>query len=48
MELLKNELPLIYWLLHTLWEVLVAASTCLIIFLCILFAVYLFNRVRTC
>lgn len=46
MELLKTQMPLIYWLLRTLWEVLVTASMSLLTFLCIALIVYLFNMAK--
>ena len=46
MELLKRQMPLIYWLLRTLWEVLVTALMTLLSFLCFALIVYLFNMAK--
>ena len=46
MELLKTQTPLIYWIITTLWDVFVAASMCLIIFLCIFLGVQIANMVK--
>lgn len=46
MELLKTQAPLIYLILHTLWDLFVVASMCLIISLCIFLIVYLLNLAK--
>lgn len=46
MELLKNQIPLLYWILRTLWEILVTASTSLLIFLCIAFVVCMYSKLK--
>ena len=46
MELLKEQAPLLYWIINTLWDVFVAASMSLIIFLCIFLVVYIINMAK--
>ena len=46
MELLKTQMPIVYLILRTLWDLFVVASMCLIISLCIFLAVYLFNLAK--
>ena len=46
MDLLKSQTPLLYLILRTLWDLLVTASMCLIISLCIFLIVYLFNMAK--
>lgn len=48
MELLQTEAPIIWWIVHTLWQVLSTAFMCLLIFLGIALAVYLCNRAKAC
>ena len=43
MELLKTQAPLIYWIITTLWDIIVVGSMVLIIALCIFLSVYLLN-----
>lgn len=47
MELLKQQIPLLYWIIQTLWEILKTASTSLLIFLCFALLVYLYAEAKT-
>lgn len=46
MEILKAHIPIIYFTLKTLWEVLCTVSLSILIFAVILFVVWLINRAR--
>lgn len=46
MELLKAQMPIVYLILRTLWDLFVVASMCLIISLCIFLIVYLLNLAK--
>ena len=46
LHILKAQVPLVYMIIHTLWEVLVTFTTCGFILAALCLGLWLFNRAR--